>query len=111
MKVKGESEDAQLYLTLSDPMDCSPPGSSVHGIFHTRALEWGAMPSPIVKPTDIYSQHWLLTEMILSPRKHLAMLGDSFACDNQWRCATSISWVEARGAANTTMNKTAPPNK
>ena len=43
MKVKSESEDAQLYLTLSDPMDCSPPGSSVHGIFQARALEWVAI--------------------------------------------------------------------
>ena len=43
MKVKRESEVAQLRLTLSDPMDCSPPGSSVHGIFQARALEWGAI--------------------------------------------------------------------
>ena len=38
MKVKSESEVAQLCLTLSDPMDCSLPGSSFHGIFHTRVL-------------------------------------------------------------------------
>ena len=44
MKVKSESEIAQLCLTLSDPMDCSPPGSSVHGIFQARVLEWGAIP-------------------------------------------------------------------
>ena len=43
MKVKRESEVAQSYLTLSDPMDCSPPGSSVHGIFQARVLEWGAI--------------------------------------------------------------------
>ena len=43
MKVKSESEVAQLCLTLSDRMDCSPPGSSVHGIFQARALEWGAI--------------------------------------------------------------------
>ena len=43
MKVKSESEVAQLYLTLSDPMDRSPPGSSVHGMFQTRVLEWGAI--------------------------------------------------------------------
>ena len=42
MKVKSESEDAQSYPTLSDPMDCSLPGSSVHGIFQTRVLEWVA---------------------------------------------------------------------
>ena len=33
----------QLCLTLSDPMDCSPPGSSIHGIFQARVLEWGAI--------------------------------------------------------------------
>ena len=43
MKVKSESEVAQLYLTLSDPMDCSLPGSSIHGIFQARVLEWGAI--------------------------------------------------------------------
>ena len=43
MKVKSESEVAQSYLTLSDPMDCSPPGSSVHGIFQARTLKWGAI--------------------------------------------------------------------
>ena len=43
MKVKSESEVAQSCLTLSDPMDCSLPGSSVHGIFQARALEWGAI--------------------------------------------------------------------
>ena len=43
MKVKSEREVAQSYLTLSNPMDCSPPGSSVHGIFQARVLEWGAI--------------------------------------------------------------------
>ena len=43
MKVKSESEVAQLCPTLSDPMDCSPPGSSVHGIFQAGVLEWGAI--------------------------------------------------------------------
>ena len=40
VKVKSESEVAQSCLTLSDPMECSPPGSSVHGIFQARVLEW-----------------------------------------------------------------------
>ena len=43
MKVKSESEVAQSCPTLSDPMDCSLPGSSVHGIFQGRVLEWGAI--------------------------------------------------------------------
>ena len=43
MKVKSESEVAQSCLTLSDPMDCSLAGSSIHGIFQARVLEWGAI--------------------------------------------------------------------
>ena len=43
MKVKSESEVVQSCPTLSDPMDCSLPGSSVHGIFQARVLEWGAI--------------------------------------------------------------------
>ena len=43
MKVKNESEVAQLCPTLSDPMDCSLPGSSVHGSFQERVLEWVAV--------------------------------------------------------------------
>ena len=43
MKVKSESEVAQLCPTLIDPMDCSLPGSSIHGIFQARVLEWGAI--------------------------------------------------------------------
>ena len=42
-KVKSESEVVQSCLTLSDPMVCSLPGSSVHGIFQARILEWGAI--------------------------------------------------------------------
>ena len=43
MKVKSESEVTQSCPTLRDPMDCSPPGSSVHEIFQARVLEWGAI--------------------------------------------------------------------
>ena len=43
MKVKSESEVVQSYLTLSDPMDCSLPGSAIHGILQARVLEWGAI--------------------------------------------------------------------
>ena len=43
MKGKSESEVTQLCLTLRDPMDCSLPGSSVHGIFQARGLEWVAI--------------------------------------------------------------------
>ena len=43
MKVKSESEVAQSCPTLHDPIDCSLPGSSIHGVFQARVLEWGAI--------------------------------------------------------------------
>ena len=43
MKMKSEREVTESCLTLRDPMDCSPPGSSVHGTFQARVLEWGAI--------------------------------------------------------------------
>ena len=50
MKVKSESEVAQACLTLRDSMDCSPPGSSMHGIFQARVLEWGAIAFSLLLP-------------------------------------------------------------
>ena len=49
MKGKSESEVAQSYPTLSDPMDCNPSGSSVHGISQARVLDWGAIAFSIMK--------------------------------------------------------------
>ena len=43
MKLKSESEVTQSCLTLRNPVDCSLPGSSIHGIFQARVLEWGAI--------------------------------------------------------------------
>ena len=56
MKVESESEVAQSCLTLRDPMDCSLPGSSVHGIFQVRVLEWGTIITGI-KMTLYFSKH------------------------------------------------------
>ena len=53
MKVKSESEVAQSCLSLHNPMDCSLPGSSVHGIFQARVLEWGAI--AFISPSNEYS--------------------------------------------------------
>ena len=52
MKVKSEREVAQLCPTLSDPMDCSLPGSSVHGIFQARVPGGVPLPSPIHSAAD-----------------------------------------------------------
>ena len=48
MKVKSENEVAQSCSTLRDPVDCSLPGSSIHGIFQARVLEWGAIAFSII---------------------------------------------------------------
>ena len=56
MKVKSESEVAQLCPTLSDPMDCSLPGSSVHGISQARVLEWGAIAFSVLQAYIINKQ-------------------------------------------------------
>ena len=53
MKVKSESEVAQPCLTLSDPMDCSPPGSSVHGF--SKQEYWSGVPLPVFKKYISYS--------------------------------------------------------
>ena len=66
MKVKSESEVAQSYPTLCNPIDCSPPGSSVHGIFQARVLEWVPLPSPVEYYATVKSDKGellLLTEM------------------------------------------------
>ena len=67
MKVKSESEVAQLCPTLSDPRDCSLPGPSVHGIFQARVLEWVPFPSPSpVCNIPIFQNSLLLVELWIS---------------------------------------------
>ena len=57
MQVKSESEVAQSCPTLSNPMDCSLPGSSIHEIFQERVLEWGAIAFSDIGPlTDVKEQ-------------------------------------------------------
>ena len=52
MKVTSESEVAQSCLTLNDPTDCSLPGSSVHGVFQARVLEWAAIAFSVFLPLE-----------------------------------------------------------
>ena len=74
IKVKSESEVAQSSPTLHDPMDCSLPGSSVHGIFQARVLEWVAIAFSKIEDGSVekklnyifYSQgHWLLPMLFI----------------------------------------------
>ena len=63
MKVKSESEVAQSCLALHDPINCSLPGSSVHGIFQARVLEWGAITfSILVASNRKRNKIWLIKE-------------------------------------------------
>ena len=59
MKVKSESEVPQSCPTLSNPMDCSLPGSSVHGIFQARVLEWGKEYCPGKEATHFQNTGYL----------------------------------------------------
>ena len=62
MKVRSESEVAQSCPTLSDPMDCSLPGSSVHGIFQARVLEWG----PLLSLLETLGNPQILDQEVIS---------------------------------------------
>ena len=55
MKVNSESEVVQSCQTLRDPMDCSLPGSSIHGIFQARVLEWSAIAFSVIKMREALS--------------------------------------------------------
>ena len=76
MRVKSESEVAQSFPTLTDPMVCSLPGSSIHGIFQARVLEWGAIAfsdglvvkNPPANPEDRGSVPGSGEPQLLSPR-------------------------------------------
>ena len=77
MKVKSESEVAQSCPTLRDPMDCSLPGSSVHGIFQARVLSGVPLPSPSPRICALYvvrTQHCV----IHNHRFHFKILFDSW---------------------------------
>ena len=80
IKVKSESEVTQSCPMLRDPMDCSLPGSSIHGIFQARVLEWGAIAfsepkhrGPLIK-NDGSKQFWI------SPCSHKKLTGSWIVC-------------------------------
>ena len=79
MKVKSESEVAQSCPTLSDPMDCSLPGSSIHGIFQARVLEWGA----IAFSDDQLREH-IKKQRHYFANKGLSSQGYGFSCGPVW---------------------------
>ena len=70
MKVKSEREVVQSCLTLSDPVDYSLPGSSIHGIFQARVLEWGAIAFSAIKRNAFESvlMRWMNLEPIIQSK-------------------------------------------
>ena len=73
MKEKSESKVAQSCPTLRDPMDCSLPGSSIHGIFQARVLEWGAIAFSIPVHHQPPNLAQLMSIKSVMPSKHLIL--------------------------------------
>ena len=92
MKVKSESEVAQSGPTLSNPMDCSPPGSSAHGVFQARALEWAPVPSPSLMLTTAKSP-W---QTMLPWANHLTSEPPFSHLWNGTKTSTSLTEYETR---------------
>ena len=90
MKVKSESEVAQSCPTLSDPMDCSLPGSSIHGICQARVLEWGTIAFSSLTPSTVQKQ--------FGKRKELSFLLSLFQVSDvsnhcsYYHCSNCPSW-------------------
>ena len=88
MKVKSESEVAQSCPTLCDPMDCSLPGSSIHGIFQARVLEWGAIAFsviPFYNPNISYS-----TSLPTFNMACFSNFSDSYRCVVISHCSSNL---------------------
>ena len=75
-KVKSEREVAQSCLTLSDPMDCSLPGSSVHGIFQARVLEWGASDFSEMKDYSVIKKNEIMSLAATSMDPQIIILSE-----------------------------------
>ena len=108
MKVKSESEVAQLCLTLSDPIDCSPPGSSIHGVFQTRVLEWGAIAFSEIQPNNCTYEHLCLKNENFCFHENLyTNIHNSFICNSQKLGITQMSfsrWLIKQSCASISRN-------
>ena len=107
MKVKSQSEVAQSGLTLSDPMDCSLPGFSIHGIFQARVLEWGAIAFSVGQHRLTYILYFytILLYIALLSNYHLNFLHSSnkkiiFNC--LWRQSYCLKIMTNLGEGNGT---------
>ena len=102
MKVKSESEVAQSCRTPSDPMDCSPPGSSVHGIFQARVLEWSAIAFSMKRLVKSITERYNHTGSRISIPAHTFLTPDPHALflllsilslyERKEMCLLHLSW-------------------
>ena len=92
-KVKSESEVAQLCPTLSDPMDCSPPGFFVHGIFQARVLEWVAIAFSISLTSLFIFWKFFVHTIMVRPVTVLPAQGNSNEVDGSPDVGVSQNWV------------------
>ena len=90
MEVKSESEVTQSYLTLSDPMDCSLPGSSIHGIFQARVLEWGA-----IAFSGSWTQSFSKVEQVFMSVYHQNILAQDKPSISPWGVKKCLNILEA----------------
>ena len=90
MKVKSESEVAQSCPTLSDPMVCSPPGSSVHGIFQARVLEWGTIAFSTTPLLGIYPKETII-EKDTCTHHSISTLARTWELP---RCSSTDEWTK-----------------
>ena len=98
IKVKSESEVAQSYPTLSDPMDCSLPGFSIHRIFQARVLEWGAIAFSNLLGTR--NQIYHLTQCLAHIRRlisPLTLCSEKAMAPHSSTLAWKIPWTEEPG--------------
>ena len=113
MKVKSESEVVQLCPTLIDPMDWSLPGSSIHGIFQARVLEWGAIAFSDDKPRQsikkqrhhftnkgLYSQSYDFSSVVYGCESWIIKKGECQRIDSFqlwcWRRLLRVPWTARR---------------
>ena len=114
MKVKSESEVAQSCLTLSDPMDCSLAGSSVHGIFQARVLEWGAIAFSV---TDLYLSlneqgkvsPWDMDDMV--SRDVSTVNSGHRTSDHHRQCKVIYQWHMLRSIQGNSENRSTHPSR
>ena len=95
VKVKSGSEVTQSCLTFSDPMDCSLPGSSIHGIFQARVLEWGAIAFSAGRAQSLLNSNVSLPFLLLLTRRGGYSLG-SLAGAGSWKCWPEVSATRMR---------------